>query len=204
MNLRGVEVRREWRKIDLLIFDQDNKWVLLIENKVKAKATKKQLLIETQNRTFRSDLYYRLNVLRISLPPLHTHPVDLPALADHLLKRIAQGQPYSLDEEAVQCLLSHQWPGNVRELAHTLERAFLLGNGSITRDLLIPEMEVAHEGHATSGRFNIVVNQTEQKLLHQALEEANGNKSAAARALGMKLSTFRDRLKKHSLGLRTS
>lgn len=164
-------------------------------------ATKKQLLNEMQNLTFRSDLYYRLNVLRISLPPLNTCLVDLPLLADHLLKRIAHGQPYSLHKEAVQCLLCHAWPGNVRELANTLERAFVLGNGNghITRDLLTPEMEAIHEGLAASGRFNIAVNQTEQELLHQALKEANGNKSAAARALGMRLSTFRDKLKKHSL-----
>ncbi|MHC4681858.1 MAG: sigma-54-dependent transcriptional regulator [Planctomycetota bacterium] len=162
-------------------------------------ATKKRLLIEVQNQTFRSDLYYRLNVLQISLPPLHTHLVDLPLLVDHLLKRIAHGQPYSLHKEAVQCLQSHTWPGNVRELAHTLERAFLLGNGRITRDLLTPEMEAAHEGLAVSGRFNIAVNQTEQELLHEALKEANGNKSAAARALGMRLSTFRDKLKKHTV-----
>ncbi|MCJ7622987.1 MAG: sigma-54 dependent transcriptional regulator, partial [Anaerolineaceae bacterium] len=141
-------------------------------------ATKKRLLFEVQNGTFRSDLYYRLNVLRINLPPLHTHLVDLPLLVDHLLKRIAHGQPYSLHKEAVQCLLCHAWPGNVRELAHTLERAFLLGNGHITRDLLTPELEATHESPAASGRFNIAVNQTEQELLHQALKQANGNKSA--------------------------
>ena len=162
-------------------------------------ATKKRLLIETQNHAFRSDLYYRLNVLRISLPPLHTRLVDLPLLVDHLLKRIAQGQPYSLHKEAVQCLLCHAWPGNVRELAHTLERAFLLGNGRITPDLLSPETGSPHEGGAGSGRFNVTVNQTEQELLHEALEEAKGNKSAAARALGMRLSTFRDKLRKHGL-----
>ena len=162
-------------------------------------ATKKQLPIEMQNGRFRSDLYYRLNVLRINLPPLHTRLVDLPPLVDHLLKRIAHGQPYSLHKEAVQRLLCHTWPGNVRELAHTLERAFLLGNGRITPDLLTPEMEATHEGLSASGRFDIAVNQTEQELLHQALEEANGNKSAAARALGMRLSTFRDKLKKHGL-----
>ena len=164
-------------------------------------STKKRLLVEVQNQTFRSDLYYRLNVLRINLPALHTHLDDLPLLADHLLKRIAQGNSYSLHREAVECLLCHSWPGNVRELAHALERAFLLGNGNITRDLLMSEMETTYEGHAANGRFDIVVSQTEQKLLQQALEEANGNKSAAARALGMKLSTFRDRLKKHSLGI---
>ncbi len=162
-------------------------------------ATKKRLLSEVQNRIFRSDLYYRLNVLRISLPPLYTHFIDLPLLVDHLLKRIAHGQPYSLHKEAVQCLMCHTWPGNVRELAHTLERTFLLGKGHITRDLLTTEMEAAHEGLVASGRFNIVVTQTEQELLNQALKRTNGNKSAAARALGMRLSTFRDKLKKHSL-----
>ena len=162
-------------------------------------ATKKQLPTEMQNGRFRSDLYYRLNVLRINLSPLHARLVDLPLLVEHLLKRIAHGQPYSLDKEAVQCLLNHAWPGNVRELSHTLERAFLLGNGHITRDLLMPEMEATHEGLAASGRFNIAVNQTEKELLSQALKEANGNKSAAARALGMRLSTFRDKLKKYSL-----
>ncbi|MHC4564582.1 MAG: sigma-54-dependent transcriptional regulator [Planctomycetota bacterium] len=162
-------------------------------------ATKKRLLVAVQNQTFRSDLYYRLNVLRISLPPLHAHLADIPLLVDHLLKHIANGQPYSLDKEAVQCLQGHTWPGNVRELAHTLERAFLLGNGHITPDLLTPEMEAAHEGPAAGGRFNIAVSQAEQELLQQALEEANGNKSAAARTLGMRLSTFRDKLKKHGL-----
>jgi len=162
-------------------------------------ATKKRLLMEVQSQTFRSDLYYRLNVLRINLPPLHTHLDDLPLLADHFLKRIADGQPYNLHKEAVQCLQSHTWPGNVRELAHTLERAFLHGNGHITRDLLTPEIETAQEGFPVGGRFNVAVNQTEKELLHEALKEANGNKSAASRALGMSLSTFRDKLKKHSL-----
>jgi DNA-binding NtrC family response regulator len=162
-------------------------------------ATKKQLFTEVEKGKFRSDLYYRLNVLRISLPPLHSRLDDLPALVDHLLKRIAQGRPYSLHKDAVECLLGHTWPGNVRELAYTLERAFLLGNGNISPDLLTPEIEVPHAGPAPSGRFNIAVGQTEQELLQQALTQANGNKSAAARALGMRLSTFRDKLKKHGL-----
>ena len=162
-------------------------------------ATKKRLLSETQNGTFRSDLYYRLNVLRISLPPLHTRLVDLPLLVDHLLNRIAQGQPFDLHKDAIKCLLCHAWPGNVRELKHTLERAFLLGNGHITPDLLAPDSAGGAEGDLGSGRFNITVSQTEQELLHEALKEARGNKSAAARALGMRLSTFRDKLKKHGL-----
>ena len=80
-----------------------------------------------------------------------------------------------------------------------LERAFLLGNRHITPDLLISELDAAHDGFAVGGRFNLAVSHTERKLLQQALEEANGNKSAAARALGMRLSTFRDKLKKYDL-----
>jgi len=137
--------------------------------------------------------------LRINLPPLHTHLLDLPLLPDHLLRRIANGQPYDLHKEAIECLLGHTWPGNVRELAHTLERAFLLGNGNITPDLLTPEMEAAPNALAVGGRFNTAVNQTEKELLCKAIEEARGNKSAAARSLGMRLSTFRDKLKKHDL-----
>lgn len=137
--------------------------------------------------------------MRISLPVLHTHAVDLPFLADHLLQRIAQVQPYSPDEEVVQCLEPNQWPGNVRELVHTLERAFLLGNGHIACDLSMPEMKATRREPAASGQFNIAVSQTEQELLEQALKEANGNKGAAARALGMRLATFKDRLKEHGL-----
>ena len=162
-------------------------------------ATKKRLQAEVQNGTFRSDLYYRLNVLQIALPPLHAHLVDVPLLADHLLKRIAHGRPYSVHKEALEYLQGHAWPGNVREFAHTLERAFLLGKGRVTYDLLTPEIEATYEGLATGGRFKVAVSQTEQKLLQEALERFNGNKSAAARALGMRLSTFRDKLVKHRL-----
>jgi DNA-binding NtrC family response regulator len=162
-------------------------------------ATKKRLLNEAQRGAFRSDLYYRLNVLRIGLPPLQDRLIDLPLLVNHLLQRIARCQPFSLCEDAMACLLGHTWPGNVRELAHTLERAFLLGNGHITLDLLTPEMEATQADPAGNGQFNATVSQTEQELLHQALHQANGNKSAAARALGMKLSTFRDKLMKYGL-----
>jgi len=199
--------------VDDIPFDHQIKLLRVIEEKVIERvgaatpirvnvrviaATKKDLQLEAQNQAFRSDLYYRLNVLRISLPPLRIHLTDLPLLADHLLKQIAQGQPYTIHKEAVQSLKQHTWPGNVRELSHMLERAFLLGNGVITRELLSPEIEAVHEP-IVKGHFDAAVSQTEQGLLNKALKEANGNKSAAARALGMRLSTFRDKLKKHGL-----
>jgi DNA-binding NtrC family response regulator len=163
-------------------------------------ATKKNLLLEVENGAFRSDLYYRLNVLRIDIPALRHHLDDLPVLVDILLKRISRGSKYSLDSEAIEFLRSHNWPGNVRELVHTLERAFLVGNGIITAELLsCNAMGLGQSMGAQSSEFKAAVMHTERELLQQALRTANGNKSAAARSLGMKMSTFRDKLIKHNL-----
>ena len=162
-------------------------------------STKKHLLAETRKGTFRSDLYYRLNVLHINIPPLRQHPEDLPALVAHLLERIAKGQDYSLADDVMSFLSTHTWPGNVRELAYALERAFLTGNGQITVDLLATEAILADPEPTQTGQFKDVVMQTERELLERALMHADGNKSAAARLLGMKFSTFRDKLARHGL-----
>ena len=162
-------------------------------------STKKHLLAETRKGTFRSDLYYRLNVLHLNLPPLRKHPEDLPVLVDHLLERIAKGQDYSLADDVMGFLKLHTWPGNVRELAHALERAFLTGNGEITVDLLATEAVLADPEPTRTGPFKDVVMQTERELLERALMHADRNKSAAARLLGMKFSTFRDKLTRHGL-----
>jgi len=162
-------------------------------------STKKQLLAETRKGTFRSDLYYRLNVLHINLPPLRRHLQDLPVLVDHLLGRIAGGQDCSLADGVMGYLGSHTWPGNVRELANALERAFLTGNGRITVDLLACSAIAAVPEPDRTAPFRDVVMQTERELLERALMQAGGNKSAAARLLGMKFSTFRDKLARHGL-----
>ncbi len=150
--------------------------------------------------TFRSDLYYRLNVLRIELPPLREHLEDLPALADRLLQRIDPAKASSLDDVTVQLLGRHNWPGNVRELAHALERAVLVGNGAVTEELLANDIVALQPAlPAGDGGFKGAILQAERELLEQALEKVRGNKSAAARSLGMKPSTFRDKLVRHGL-----
>lgn len=164
-------------------------------------STKQNLLEETEKGAFRSDLYYRLNVLRIELPPLRAHLEDLPELTWHLLDKITNGRDYRMSEEAVKMLMYHKWPGNVRELANALERAYLTGNGMIA-DVLDAEQDTRTKGPAAvaaTGQFEETVRQAERELLQRALKQANGNKSGAARILGMRLSTFRDKLVKHSL-----
>ncbi len=165
-------------------------------------STKKNLLEKISRGEFREDLYYRLDVLRINIPPLRERREDVPALTEHLLQRIARGQPFSIEPAALDLLQRHDWPGNVRELLHTLERAFLVGGGQITAELLTAEMETNTAGaaRALSGDFQSMIEQTERELLLTALNASGGNKSAAAAALGMKPSTFRDKLAKYGLG----
>jgi len=170
-------------------------------------STKQNLLEKVAEGTFRQDLYYRLDVLRINIPPLRERREDTPLLVEHFMKRIAGDHPFTVEPTAIEILQEHEWPGNIRELYHTLERAYLIGNGTITAEVVRSEMAhwptrdfkgaAERSGPAT---FQDAINQAERELLEKALREAGGNKTAAAAALGMKPSTFRDKLAKHGLG----
>ncbi|MFH1924769.1 MAG: sigma-54 dependent transcriptional regulator [Planctomycetota bacterium] len=164
-------------------------------------STKRNLLEKIADGTFRGDLYYRLDVLRITIPALRERLDDVPALAKHLLQRIAKGADYEIDPDAIELLTKHDWPGNVRELFHTLERAYLVGSGHVTADLLTGEMSEIRSKDAAPGEgYQAAMRYAERQLLENALQASKGNKTAAAAALGMKPSTFRDKLAKHGLG----
>ena len=164
-------------------------------------STKRNLLEKIAEGTFREDLYYRLDVLRINIPPLRERLDDVPLLAEHLLKRIAADRPCRIEPGAVELLARHDWPGNVRELYHTLERAYLIGGGQITTEILSGEIGGPDANQRLPvGGFQAAIDHAEQQLLQEALRNSGGNKSAAAAALGMKPSTFRDKLAKHGLG----
>jgi DNA-binding NtrC family response regulator len=164
-------------------------------------STKRNLLEMIGEGTFREDLYYRLDVLRINIPPLRERLEDVPLLAEHLLKRIAANRPCCIDPDAVDLLARHDWPGNVRELYHTLERTFLIGGGHITAEILANEIGGPDPNQRLPiGGFQAAIDHAEKQLLQDAIRNSGGNKSAAAAALGMKPSTFRDKLAKHGLG----
>ncbi len=163
-------------------------------------STKKNLLEKVACGTFRQDLYYRLDVLRVNIPPLRERREDIPLLAQHLLRRIAPDQPVSLEASAVEVLQRHDWPGNVRELFHVLQRAYLVGSGVISGDLLLAEIDgLSQHLSPAPCSFQATIQKTERELLESALQAAGGNKNAAAAALGMKPSTFRDKLAKYGL-----
>ncbi len=172
-------------------------------------STKLNLLDKVSDGTFRQDLYYRLDVLRILVPPLRERREDIPALTEHLLRRLAGNSGYDLEPQALDVLGRHPWPGNVRELYHTLERSLLIGGGQITADLLqaqiggLPsEREPSRPndaGGSGQGGFKAAMDFAEKQLLLNALEARGGNKTSAAQSLGMKPSTFRDKLAKHGI-----
>ena len=174
----------------------------LIEANVRVIAsTKRNLLEKTSECTFREDLYYRLDVLRVNIPPLRDRLEDVPELVGYLLDRIAKGSPYRIEADAIELFTQHRWPGNVRELDNTLERALLIGGGRITAEIARHEIRGFKPGGPDNpaGGFQATVNRTERELLEEALRASGGNKTAAAASLGMKPSTFRDKLAKHGL-----
>jgi DNA-binding NtrC family response regulator len=174
-------------------------------------STKLNLLDKIAAGTFRQDLYYRLDVLRIRVPSLRDRREDIPALIDHLLRRIAGGEPCRIDPDAVVLLAQHDWPGNVRELYHTLERSLLVSGGHLTRELLEVDLggsardsdgatgTSANGSPPAGGGFKAAMEFAEKQLLLSALEACGGNKTAAANSLGMKPSTFRDKLSKYGV-----
>ncbi len=164
-------------------------------------STKLNLLERISAGAFRQDLYYRLDVLRVNIPPLRQRRDDIPLVTEHLLKRIAKDRPARIDPDAAEVLESHSWPGNVRELLHLLQRVYLIGSGTITGKLLAAEIDdAAQKRRVPAGDFQTTIAQTERELLENALHAAGGIKTAAASALGMKPTTFRDKLAKYGLG----
>jgi DNA-binding NtrC family response regulator len=191
------------RAIEEKVFERVGGAQLIRANVRIVASTKQNLLEKSAAGTFRQDLYYRLDVLRINVPPLRDRREDIPLLVEHLLERLAGDQPCQIEPAAVDCLLQHDWPGNVRELYHTLERAMLVGGRRITADLLSAELGGAAAPAASTAReqgFQAAMDHAERELLANALKASGGNKTAAAAALGMKPSTFRDKLAKHGLG----
>jgi two-component system response regulator AtoC len=151
---------------------------------------------------FREDLFYRLNVIAIDLPPLRERRGDIPELVEHFLTTRQVGpQRLTVTTEALQALGRYDWPGNVRELANVLERAQILAEGdAITPDDLPETVTAAGRAApaAADNPFNLEA--TERRLLHEVLRHTKGNKLAAARALGVSARTLYRMLDRYGTG----
>jgi DNA-binding NtrC family response regulator len=165
-------------------------------------ATNRDLRAALEQGTFRGDLYYRLNVVPIDIPPLREHKEDIPDLANLFLMRLGQQSQKKLEgikPEALRKLMDFHWPGNVRELENIVERACALAPGPFIEASDIQIDHVAGRNH--SGQSPLLpegktLDQWEDELIRDAYRRANGNKSEAARMLGLSRNALRYRLEK--------
>ena len=170
-------------------------------------ASKMEIKDMVEQNLFRQDLYYRINIVQIRIPPLRERKGDIPLLIDHFLKRFGKEKKLTISKNALDHLISYHWPGNVRELKNVIQRASLFAENEIkVTDLPDDYLHIDHIDQlikACHSCFNnggmpyqTIMQCLETRLLREALESAKGNQSEAARKLGLKLSTFRDKLKK--------
>jgi DNA-binding NtrC family response regulator len=149
--------------------------------------------------TFRKDLYYRLSVVRIHIPPLRQHREDIAALCDFLLPKIARGRNVQLPESEVTRLKQYDWPGNVRELRNILERALFLQKDSVLEPSLLLERPSAAvacptKPACTPGNGLKTLAQVEQETINHVVMSLSGNMTQSARALGISVSTLKRKL----------
>ncbi len=176
-------------------------------------ATHKDLAAEVETGSFRQDLYYRINVIELNIPPLRERITDLPILASFMLNRISanNGNSFSLSEEAIEKLQAYTFPGNIRELENILERAATLCDGSEinANDLDLPNNVSATKtdtANPDESSISLSVDQLEDYLIQKerkaivaALEQTRWNKTAAAKLLGITFRQLRYRLQKLEL-----
>jgi transcriptional regulator with PAS, ATPase and Fis domain len=155
---------------------------------------------------FRQDLYYRLNVIRIDLPPLRERAEDIPILVDHFIQKFASQTQRPLDgiePEALDALLNYRWPGNVRELEHTIERAVHLGKEiriglqdfppslAARSDNVVPLAEAAGKSYT--------LKDLEKEYIRRVMERVHGNKTEAAKTLGVDRTTLYRKLEEYKV-----
>ena len=163
-------------------------------------ATNRDLRAALEEGTFREDLFYRLNVVPIDIPPLREHKEDIPELAEHFLKKYAQefSKPaLGIAPAALKTLMAFHWPGNIREMENILERATALATGTtleaadIQLDPAATKDPAASDGFLPPGKS---LEQWEDEMIREAMRRAGGNKSQAARLLGLSRNALRYRL----------
>ena len=161
-------------------------------------ATNRDLAAMARDGTFREDLYWRLNVVVVELPPLRERPGDIPGLADHFLERFAQAmnrRPPTLSPAARDALLAYPWPGNVRELQNAIERAVVVAQGDVLEPSDLPVRVTASPHPAGSQSLA----EAEKEHIAAVLESSGWNITHAARALEVDRVTLYNKIRRYGL-----
>ncbi len=165
-------------------------------------ATNKDLTKAIENNTFRKDLYYRLNVISVRMPPLREIKDDIPHLVYHFMKKFSDETPRKVTRvapEVIDLLMRYDWPGNVRQLENIIERAFALGEGDIicVKDLPSEIRNIDNQLSISNTNLNLVEN--EKMLMLRALRQTDGNKAEAAKLLGINITTVYRKMEKYRI-----
>lgn len=163
-------------------------------------ATNKDLIQEVKLGNFREDLFWRLNVVRINIPPLAQRQEDIPLLAKHLIEKHSKKfeKKYILNNDTLHILLNYNWPGNVRELENNIERALLFVEGSIILPQHLPEY-LTYVPQETSFYGGLSLSETERQTIERVLHESGKNLTKAAKLLGISRPTLYSKLKKYQI-----
>jgi DNA-binding NtrC family response regulator len=168
-------------------------------------ATNESLLEKVKDGKFREDLYYRLAVIPIELPPLRDRPEDIPLLVQHFLKKACSGGPeraLKIDPKAIQVLQAYNWPGNVRELENAIERASALCDDDLIRVKDLPPQVIHHGAAGGSGaaarssavpvgkNLDDFIRDQERRFIEETIKHTAGNREKAAKLLGISMATL--------------
>lgn len=165
-------------------------------------ATHRNLEEMIEEGKFREDLYYRISVYPIPLPPLRERRDDIPLLIDHFIEKHAKGRTARFRAEALDLLRRHPWPGNVRELENTVERALIIEKGSEIGPETLPPHIIGEDGGWIMGEIpdeGIKLEELEEGLIRGALKKAGGNQTRAAEYLGISRPTLIYRMEKYGI-----
>jgi formate hydrogenlyase transcriptional activator len=168
-------------------------------------ATNRNLEEAIEDGLFRRDLFYRLAVFPIHLPPLRERREDIPGLADHFLAKAAdrlEREFSGIDAESLERLMEYDWPGNIRELQNVIEHSAILSDGALLRVPVVLLSTRAIAGPSSTSNLSHAIESGERRLIEQALEESKGRvfgPAGAASRLGIPSSTLESKIKRHRI-----
>ena len=163
-------------------------------------ATNMPLQKMIEEKSFREDLYYRINAIELEIPPLRNRLEDIPVLTEFFLRKYSeqyQKAGLKLSNNAMEQLKSHPWPGNIRELEHAIEKAVILSEKGVISNLAFTHRIESNKAASTSTTLNLDAH--EKMVIQQALKEVQGNITTAAKALGINRSTLYQKMKKYGI-----